>query len=57
MDLQRIVNGEPDLAEKMFNTKFIVGWMLTVTIDGADSADELGMYMAGNEMLAVPENS
>jgi hypothetical protein len=50
VDLQRIVNGEPDLAEKMFNTKFIVGWMLTVPILGADCADEFGMYMAGSEL-------
>jgi hypothetical protein len=50
MDLQRIVNGAPDLVEEVFNAKFFTGWMLTLPIDGAYSADELGMYMAGNEL-------
>jgi hypothetical protein len=50
MDLQRIVNGCPDIAAKTFKLSFIASWMLTVPIDGADCTDELGMYMAGNEI-------
>jgi len=48
--LHTVVSGPVEVAESMFNSKFLAAWLLTPCVNGADHQDDFGLFIAGGEL-------